>query len=345
MIKDILLKLKRSDLEYDEVSKVMDAMLLGNLPDSDIAEFLSGLASKPETDDELLCMLDKMQEFAVKVDLEPASSAIDMCGTGGDGLQTFNISTCASFIVAAAGGVVAKHGNRSSSGMSGSADIFERLGCDLNQNQAGVLESLQRHGIAFMFAQKFHPAMRHVATARKQLSMRTAFNLLGPLSNPAGVKSQLVGVSSATLLERIPNMLKRRGAQTVMAVCADNGMDEFSTSCSNSVCILQDGKTATYSVDPQELGLHHSALQDICIKSEKDAVSAFVRVLNGTANRSMTETAALNAAAGLVVAGIADDLKSGVEMALNTISDGRSLGLLERFVADAGDPAILREAA
>lgn len=346
MISGLISMLDRgADLTYDDMGSAMAGMLSGEFSDSQNAEFLSKLADKGETDDELLGMLDKMQEFAVRVEPGNAGAAIDMCGTGGDRLQTFNVSTTASFVVAAAGGVVAKHGNRSSSGASGSADVFERLGYDLGRGPSEVARSLERHGIAFMFAQRFHPAMRHVAAARKLVPGRTAFNLLGPLSNPAGVKNQLVGVSSPEFLGRIVGILERRGAQSAMAVRSEDGMDEFSTSATNRVCALQGGRTVAEAVDPEDVGLHRSALRDIRIESVEGAMASFVGVLKGTANRAMIETAALNAAGGLVVGGLAKDLKDGTELALATIRGGGAFRLLERFVADTGDVARLREAA
>lgn len=329
---------QKKDLSYGDMCSIMSEMLSGNLADSVNAEFLSKLAEKGETDDELLGMLDKMLEFSVRVESEN-DDTIDMCGTGGDGLCTFNVSTTASFVVAAAGGRVAKHGNRSSSRGTGSADIFEYLGYDLNKGPSDVLKVLHCHGIAFMFAQRYHPAMRYAAPARKMLSKRTAFNLLGPLSNPAGVKNQLVGVSSAEFLQRVPRILGQRGAKTIMAVCSN--MDEFSTSATNRVCLLQDGKIQTYNIEPESVGLHRSELSEIQVESREDAVASFVRVISGTANRAMIETTALNAAGGLVVGGIAQSIAQGVELALEAIEGGGAFGLLERFVADTGDAAKL----
>jgi len=197
MISELISKLQhKTDLTYDEMNGIMTEILSGNTNIAENTDFLSSLAEKGETDDELLGMLDKMQELSLKIEPKNAGTMIDMCGTGGDQLQTFNVSTTASFVVAAAGGVVAKHGNRSTSGVSGSADIFEYFGYDLNQEPSKIVQVLEKHKICFMFAQKFHPAMKHVSPARKQLGKRTAFNLLGPLSNPAGVKNQLIGVFS-----------------------------------------------------------------------------------------------------------------------------------------------------
>jgi len=344
MISDLIAKLQeKTDLAYDEVNQVMADVLSGNTTDSENADFLSHLADKGETDDELLGMLDKMQEFSLKIEPKNSGTLIDMCGTGGDKLQTFNISTTASFVVAAAGGIVAKHGNRSSSGISGSADIFEYLGYDLNAEPTRIAEILDKHSICFMFAQKFHPAMKHVSAARKQLGKRTAFNLLGPLSNPAGVKNQLVGVFSIEYIDRLPKILKRKGAQNIMTVRSDDGMDEFSTSSTNRVCILRNDRVLMNAIDPEIVGLHKSSLNDIQIKTKEDAIKSFVGVLNNTANQAMIETTALNAAGGLIVANISNNFDDAVELALNTIKDGKAFSLLEKFVQDAGDISKLKE--
>ena len=344
MISELILKLQeKTDLSYDEVNKVMTDVLSGKTDDVQNADFLSLLAEKGETDDELLGMLDKMQEFSLKVNTKSQGPVIDMCGTGGDKLQTFNISTTASFVVAAAGGVVAKHGNRSSSGVSGSADIFEYFGYNLDTEPDKIADILQKYNICFMFAQKFHPAMRYVSAARKQLGKRTAFNLLGPLSNPAGVKNQLVGVFSTEYLDRLPLLLKRKGAENIMTVRSDDGMDEFSTSAVNRVCILKNDKVLMNAIDPEVVGLHKSSLKDIQINSKEEAVKSFVKVLNNTANQAMIETTALNAAGGLIVANISKNFEEAVELALNTIKSGKAFSLLERFVQDTGDISKLKE--
>jgi len=344
MISEFIKKLEeRTNLSYDQVNGIMTDILSGKTTDSENALFLSNLADKGETDDELLGMLDKMNEFALKVVPKNQGTIIDMCGTGGDKLQTFNISTTASFVVAAAGGIVAKHGNRSSSGVSGSADIFEYFGYDLNQDPSQIANVLEKHNICFMFAQKFHPAMKHVSAARKQIGKRTAFNLLGPLSNPAGVKNQLVGVFSIEYLDRLPLIMKRRGVENIMTVRSDDGMDEFSTSSVNRVCILRNDKVLMNAIDPEVVGLHKSTLSDIQIKTKEDAIKSFVGVLNNTSNQAMIETTALNAAGGLIVANIAKNFEEGVEIALKTIRDGSAYGLLENFVKDTGNYEKLKE--
>ena len=344
MISEYISKLEQKiDLTYDQMNEIMSEVLCGKTDDDQNMSILSNLSKKGETDDELLGMLDKMQELSLKITPKNQGTIIDMCGTGGDKLQTFNISTTASFVVAAAGGIVAKHGNRSSSGLSGSADIFEYFGYDLNADPSTIADILETHRICFMFAQKFHPAMKNVSSARRQLGIRTAFNLLGPLSNPANVKNQLVGVFSNEFLTRLPQILKRKGVENIMAVRSNDGMDEFSTSSTNSVCVLKNNVVSVNSIDPEFLGLHKSSLHDIQIETKQNAIESFVGVLNNTANQSMIETTALNAAAGLLVGNVVDNFEDGVELALNTIADGKAMNLLERFVASTGDIEKLKE--
>jgi anthranilate phosphoribosyltransferase len=344
MIVEMISKLQeKTDLTYEQMNQVMTDILSGKTDDLQNTDFLSYLAEKGETDDELLGMLDKMQEFSLKVEPKNNGTIIDMCGTGGDKLQTFNISTTASFVVTAAGGIVAKHGNRSSSGISGSADIFEFFGYDLDLEPAKIADILQKHNICFMFAQKFHPAMRHVSAARKKIGKRTAFNLLGPLSNPAGVKNQLIGVFSTEYLDRLPLILKKRGAENVMTVRSDDGMDEFSTSSVNHVCILKNNKVLMNVIDPEVVGLHKSSLGDIQVNTKKDAIKSFVGVLNNTANQSMIETTALNAAGGLIVANICKNFEEAVQVALETIKSGKAFSVLENFIQDTGNISKLRE--
>ena len=344
MIVEMISKLQeKTDLTYEQMNQVMTDILSGKTDDLQNTDFLSYLTEKGETDDELLGMLDKMQEFSLKVEPKNNGTIIDMCGTGGDKLQTFNISTTASFVVTAAGGIVAKHGNRSSSGISGSADIFEFFGYDLDLEPAKIADILQKHNICFMFAQKFHPAMRHVSAARKKIGKRTAFNLLGPLSNPAGVKNQLIGVFSTEYLNRLPLILKKRGAENVMTVRSDDGMDEFSTSSVNHVCILKNNKVLMNVIDPEVVGLHKSSLGDIQVNTKKDAIKSFVGVLNNTANQSMIETTALNAAGGLIVANICKNFEEAVQVALETIKSGKAFSVLENFIQDTGNISKLRE--
>jgi len=344
MIENMLSKLKnQTNLSYNEISEAMENILKGKVSDEETSNFLKYLRDKGESDDELLGMLDKMQSFSLQVSPKSKGTLIDVCGTGGDNLQTFNISTTASFVIAAAGGIVAKHGNRSVSGVSGSADIFEYFGYDLNSSPNRVAEIIDKFGIGFMFAPKFHPAMKNVANARKIIGGRTAFNLLGPLSNPAQVKNQLIGVFSNEFLERIVLLLKKRGSENIMTVRSQDGLDELSTTSKNHVYFLKNGIITPMTIDPEKLGLTKPQIKDIQISNKDQAINAFVSVLNNTANNAMIEITALNAAGGLMVANIAKNFDEGIEIALNTIKNGDALKLLENFVLDYGDITKLKE--
>ena len=338
MIKDLTHQLSHgNNLTIDQMTNVMNEILGGTHNDQEVAEFLENLTQKGESDDELLAMLNKMEEFAVHISPNCKGKVIDVCGTGGDKLKTFNISTAAAFVIAAAGGNVAKHGNRSMSGISGSADIFEYFGFDLNSEPMKVNEIIEKFGIGFMFAQKFHPAMKNVAKARKMLDGRTAFNLLGPLTNPAMVKNQLIGVFSEDYQERIVQILQRKNAETIMTVRSADGMDELSTTSKNQICMLKDNTITKMILDPQEIGLQKGNISDIQINSKEDAIKSFVSVLNGSANKTKIEITALNAAGGLLVSDIADSFADAIELTLDTIHSGKAFDKLENFVKNCGD--------
>jgi len=325
------------DLSYDEMNVIMDELLNGKISSQEAANFLRNLTDKGESDEELLAMLDKMQQYAIHINPKRPGRMIDVCGTGGDKMKTFNVSTTAAFVINSVGGTVAKHGNRSVSGISGSADIFEYFGYDLNITPEKVTEIIEKCGIGFMFAQKFHPAMKNIAEARKILGTRTAFNLLGPLSNPAGVRNQLVGVFSADYLERIILLLKVRGAENAMSVLSHDGLDELSTTSKNQICHLKDGKINIKILNPQDFGLTKSNLSDIQVSSKEHAIKSFITVLKGTANKSMIEVTALNAAAGLIISGIADDFHDAIPMALDSIKSGKSYNAFRDFIHFCGN--------
>jgi len=338
MIKDLTQQLSRGDsLTIEQMTSVMNEILGGTQNDQDVADFLKNLTQKGESDDELLAMLNKMEEYSLHISPNCKGKIIDVCGTGGDKLKTFNISTAASFVIAGASGNVAKHGNRSISGVSGSADIFEYFGFDLNSEPNKVNETIEKFGIGFMFAQKFHPAMKNVAKARKVVGGRTAFNLLGPLTNPAMVKNQLIGVFSEDYQERIVKILQRKNAETIMAVRSADGMDELSTTSKNQICMLKNNTITKMTLDPQEVGLQKGNISDIQISSKEDAIESFVTVLNGSANKTKIEITALNAAGGLIVSDIADSFTDAVELALDTIRSGKAFDKLENFVKNCGN--------
>ena len=344
MILETTIKLSDSkDLSYDEMRDTMSEILDGKTSVQDTANFLKNLTIKGESNDELLAMLDIMQEHAVHIDPKCTGRIIDVCGTGGDKLSTFNVSTTASFVIAAGGGNVAKHGNRSTSGISGSADIFEYFGYDLNMEPNKIKNIIERFNIGFMFAQKFHPAMKNVAEARKILGTRTAFNLLGPLSNPAQVKNQLVGVFAPAYLQRVITLLQSRGAENVMTVISNDGLDELSTTSKNYIYHLKNNEVRNFVLEPSDIGLTKSSLRDIQISTKEEAIRSFVSVLNGTGKKSMVEVTALNAAAGFVVGGISDRFDEALEIALDTIRSGKSFDLFRNFIRYCGDISKLEE--
>ncbi len=344
MIADITSKISLyEDLSYDEMSEIMDEMLKGKISSQEASNFLRNLNDKGESDEELLAMLDKMDQYAIHINPKSSGKIIDVCGTGGDKLKTFNVSTASAFVINSLGGIIAKHGNRSVSGVCGSADIFEYFGYDLNMLPEKVTESIEKFGIGFMFAQKYHPMMKNVAEARKILGARTAFNLLGPVSNPAKVKNQVVGVFSPDYLERIVLLLKSRGAENAMSVLSHDGLDELSTTSKNQICHLKDGKIKIRILNPVDFGLTKSNLSDIQISSKEEALKSFITVLKGTSNKSMMEVTALNAAAGLIISGIASDFRDAIPLALESIKTGKSYDRFKNFISHMGNKEKIEE--
>ena len=324
-----LLKNKQ-DLTYNQAVQAMNHILQGKNTTSQNVDFMTNLYAKGETDDEIHGLLDSIDSFCVPVPLKD-DSIIDMCGTGGDGLDTFNISTAASFVAASAGATIAKHGNRSSS-FAGSADIFEWLNYDLSGNALYVADFLQEVHLGFMFAPTFHSAMKHVALARRQIPHRTIFNILGPLCNPARVKNQVIGVSLEKYLYSLPPLLIKRGSNRIMTVISSNGMDEL-TSCDTGKISLQTRDSATiHDIIPKDLGLRRSTLNELRVTSLPDAISKFIHGVKGTGTRGMTDTIALNAAAGLVVSGVINNIQEGLELALNVMNSGKSEKFLLSFM-------------
>jgi len=322
------------NLSFDEMSSVMSDILNGKNNDEEIADFLRDLSNKGETDEELHAMLKKMDEFSVNISPRCHGNIIDVCGTGGDNLQTFNISTSASFVIAAAGGNVAKHGNRSISGISGSADIFEHFGFNLSSESWIVEEMIEKIGIGFMFAPTFHPAMKNVVPARKIIGKRTAFNLLGPLCNPAKVKHQMIGVFADNYIERVVKIMQRNFSETILAVRSYDGMDELSTTSKNKACLLKDNQITEFIINPSDYNMDKGNLSDIQISTKEDAINAFVSVLNNTSNKTMKEITVLNAAGGMLAGGMCEKFEEGIELALQTINSGKAFEKLKQFAKE-----------
>jgi anthranilate phosphoribosyltransferase len=288
------------------------------------------LRVRGETVDEITGAVTAMRDKMLRVAAPP--DAIDVVGTGGDASGSFNISTCAALIVAGAGVPVAKHGNRALSSRSGAADVLAALGVNIDLSPQGISRCIKQAGIGFMFAPAHHPAMKNVGPTRVELGTRTIFNLLGPLSNPAGVKRQMVGVFSRQWIEPLALVLKNLGSESVWVVHGSDGLDEITTAGPTYVAALENGTVRTFEITPEELGLERVKPEALRGGSAKDNAQALVDVLKGKVG-ALRDVAILNAAAALMVAGRANDLKQGLALAQTSIDSGEAAGRLQRLVA------------
>jgi anthranilate phosphoribosyltransferase len=333
-LRDILLKLcRREDLTRDEAREAFAHVMSGEATEAQIGGLLVGLAAKGTTVDELVGAATVMREKAVAIECDSSAGVIiDTCGTGGDVRGTFNISTAAAIIVAAAGVRVVKHGNRSASSKSGSADVLERMGVKLDLTPGDLKKCLDAAGICFAFARYHHPAMKFVANARTSLGIPTIFNVLGPLTNPARAKHQLLGVFSAELTDRLAAVLQQLGSERAWVVHANDGLDELSTIGPTRVSELRDGHISTWTLDPAKLGLAYARLSDLQVSSVEEAADMLRMVMQGTMG-PMRDIALLNAAAGLVIAGRSRDLKDGLVVAADAVDSGKAQRTLEALIS------------
>jgi len=332
-LRDILLKLcRREDLTRDEARDAFAAIMSGNAGDAQIGGLLVGLASKGTTVEELVGAASVMREKVLPIASgESAGVILDTCGTGGDVRSTFNISTAAAIIAAAAGVRVVKHGNRSASGRVGSADVLEKLGLRLDLTPDQLSKCLIDSNICFAFARYHHPAMQFVAEARKSLGIPTIFNLLGPLTNPGRARHQLLGVFAPELTDRLATVLREMGSERAWVVHAEDGLDELSTIGPTRVSELRDGRVNTFAFDPQSLGLPYARLSDLQIGTLEDAVSAMVSVLSGHPG-PLRDISLLNSAAALLVAGAAPDMPAALAQAARAVDSGAARHTLEGLV-------------
>lgn len=331
MIKETVEKVtKRMDLTGDEMRACFEEIMSGEAGHADIVVFLDGLRKKGETVEEITAAALVMREksFHIKVD---GGGVMDTCGTGGTGLNTFNISTIAAFVVAGCGVRVAKHGNRSSSGHCGSADVLEALGVKINIELASVAKCIKEIGVGFMFAPAFHAAMKHAAGPRKELGGKTIFNILGPLSNPAGATRQVIGVYDAKLTETLAGVLMNLGSGRAFVVHGSDGLDEITIAGSTKISELDKGKIKTYEVTPGDFGLKRAPLEEIKGAGPKENAEIVISILKG--ERSARRDIVLaNAAASLVCAGKAKDFKEGVVLAAGSIDSGKALDKLQSLI-------------
>jgi anthranilate phosphoribosyltransferase len=331
-LREILLKLcRREDLTRTESRQAFMHIMSGQATDAQIGGLLVGLAAKGTTVEELVGAAMVMRDKAIPIQCDGEGVIIDTCGTGGDVRSTFNISTTAALIVAAAGVRVVKHGNRSATSRSGSADVLEKLGINLELTPEQLKQCLNACGICFAFARYHHPAMKFVSNARTSLGIPTVFNLLGPLTNPARARHQLLGVFSPELTDRLASVLRELGSQRAWVVHAEDGLDELSTIGRTRVSELKDGEVRTWMLDPADLDLPYARLSDLRVDSVDQAADALRRVLAGEKG-PRRDIALLNAAAALVVAGQQPDLRVALRLAADTIDSGRALQTLESLI-------------
>ncbi len=331
MIRESLGRLiHRQDLQEEEMAGLMGQIMSGNATDAQIGAVMAALATKGETFSELAGAARAMRRKATRIQTN-ADVVVDTCGTGGDSLNTFNISTTAAFVVAGCGVTVAKHGNRSVSSKCGSADLLEALGVNLEIGPEVVEEAVREMGIGFLFAPKFHGAMRHAAKARKELGVRSIFNMLGPLTNPAGANCQLIGVYSPTLTEMFAQALKLLGARRALVVHGHEGLDEISVCASTRISELNNGTIRTFDVTPEQLVGRRSEQGDMSGGNPVENAVITRKVLEGTKGPKR-DVVVVNAGAALVVAGIADDFAGGIRMAREAIDEGRALSKLDQLV-------------
>ena len=322
--------IERSDLTRDEAYLVMSRIMAGEASDAQIGAFLVGLRAKGETADEMAGLVDAMVDASVTVDVgEPV---VDSVGTGGDQSGTFNISTTAAFIAAGVGVKVAKHGNRAASSMTGSADVLESLGFNLEMSPEDTVAMIRDIGFGFFFAPRYHPAMRHAGPVRSSLGIRTVFNFLGPLTNPAGASRLSVGTSDPRMANLMVDVLAKRGAERAFVFYGEDGLDEITTTGPSFIYRLRDGEVTTAEFTPEDFGVRRATLDDLKGGSAEENTEILLGILNGVPGPKR-DIAVVNAAPAIVVAGLADGFVEAVALAGEAIDSGDALAVLDRALA------------
>jgi len=326
---------EKQDLSTDEMQQVMRAIMTGEASPAQIGGFLVALRMKGETINEITGAAQVMRDLSTKVEVN-ADYLVDTCGTGGDGANLFNVSTASAFVVAAAGGHVAKHGNRSVSSSTGSADVLEAAGLNLGLSAEQVARCIEEIGVGFMFAPAHHGAMKHAIGPRKDMAIRTVFNMLGPMTNPAGVKHQIIGVFAKNLCRPIAEVLKRLGSEHVLVVHAEEGLDEISLAGSTHIAELRNNEVNEFSVRPEDLGLQTQNLDGLSVCSAEESLALIKAALGKEATDRATKARdmiSINAGAAIYVAGLASSLNEGVEMAGDAIGSGLALAKMAELAS------------
>ena len=320
----------RQDLSQQDMTAVMTQIMSGECTPAQIGGFLVGMRMKGETVDEITAAAMVMRGLSTRVNVN-LDHLVDTCGTGGDASGSFNISTASAIVTAAAGAHVAKHGNRSVSGATGSADVLEAAGVNLNITPEQVADCISQVGVGFMFAQKHHSAMRHAIGPRKEMATRTIFNVLGPLTNPANAPNQVIGVFDKALVGPIAHVLAQLGSRHVMVAHSDDGMDEVSVSAVTHIAELKDGEVKTYSVSPSDFGLEITDIAALKVDTVAQSLAVIQSVLANTPGPAR-DIVCVNAGAAIYVSGIVDSWKAGVQMAQSVIANGKAANVLKELV-------------
>ena len=323
--------ISKQNLNEGEMHDVMNSIMTGQTTDAQIGAFLVGLSMKGETIEEITASAKVMRALATSVELSSNDYLVDTCGTGGDGLGLFNISTASAFVVAAAGGKVAKHGNRSISSKSGSADVLEAAGINLNISPELISQCIEEIGLGFMFAPAHHSAMKHAIGPRKELAVRTIFNVLGPLTNPAKAPNQIMGVYDKSLVEPIANVLKGLNSRHVMVVHSEDGLDEFSIANTTYVAELKDNNISTYTIHPRDFGLEEGNLDSIKAENAEQSLALINEAFSGKKGVAR-DIIALNAGAAIYVSGLVSSFDEGVTQANQILSDGSAQDKLDAYI-------------
>ncbi len=331
MISAIRAVTEHQDLGADEMTSVMRTIMTGEATQAQIGGFLIGLRMKGESIDEIAAAAGVMRDLAAGVKVS-GDHVVDIVGTGGDATNTFNISTACTFVVAAAGGTVAKHGNRSVSSKSGSADVLEAAGVKLDLSPEQVARCINEIGVGFMFAPMHHSAMKHAIGPRKEMGIRTIFNILGPLTNPAGAPNQLLGVFSVDLVQPLAEVLNKLGSHHVLVVNAEDGMDEISIGAPTQVAELKGGKVSTYQITPEQFGFKTADIRSLAVDSAGQSLAVVKDVLQGKTGPAR-DIVALNAGAAIYAADLTDTLQAGIIMAQDVIDSGAAMAKLDALVA------------
>jgi anthranilate phosphoribosyltransferase len=324
----------KQDLSEMQMHEVMMQIMTGKADEAQIGGFLIGLSIKGESVGEITAAAKVMRTLVKSVHIEETEHLVDTCGTGGDSSGVFNVSTACAFVVAAAGGKVAKHGNRSISSQSGSADVLEAAGVNLDMSASQISKCVAKIGVGFMFAPHHHSAMKHAIGARKALAVRTIFNVLGPLTNPAGAPFQVMGVYDKKLVEPIARVLQNLGSEHVMVVHSEDGLDEISIAEKTFVAELNEGKITTYHINPSDFGMPLGNLNRIKAVDTEASLALIQQALDGKAGDAKN-IVALNAGAAIYVCGLADSLKIGVAKALKILDSGAAHQKLDDFVRES----------